>query len=89
MANHRSAIKRIRQNQKRRVRNRSAMSEMRTHIKRYRSLLSENKLDEAQKYLSEVYETIDKTHRKGIIHANTAARHKSRLARVLASLQKK
>jgi small subunit ribosomal protein S20 len=88
VANHPSAIKRVKQNEKRRLRNKMAMGQMRTAIKRYRELVSEKKNEEAVKSLPSVYELIDRTRKKGVIHANTAARYKSRLARMLAGLSK-
>jgi len=53
---------------------------MRTDIKKYRSLIDEGKMDEARAMLPSVYSVIDKTVQKGVVHANTAARYKSRLA---------
>ncbi len=87
MANIKSAVKRIRQNRTRNLRNRQHRSQMRTMIKRFRALLSEGKAEEAQELLPKVYSIIDKKARKGIIHRNTAARYKSRLTRRLASQQ--
>ncbi len=83
MANTKSAEKRIRQSEKRRAMNRQARSHMRTEIKKFRSLLSENKYDEARSMLPAVYGIIDRTVKKGIIHRNTAARYKSRLTLTL------
>ena len=83
MPNIESAIKRMRQDRKRRVANRSKRSRMRTEIKRFRSLVSEKKLDEARALLPSVYSVIDKTAQKGVIHSNTAARYKARLAKSL------
>jgi len=83
MANTKSAEKRIRQSEKRRIMNRQARSQMRTEIKKFRSLLSEKKVDEARGMLPDVYGVIDRTARKGIIHRNTAARYKSRLTQQL------
>lgn len=83
MANTKSAEKRIRQSEKQRMRNRQARSEMRTEIKKFRSLLSEEKYDEARGLLPAVYGIIDRTVKKGIIHRNTAARYKSRLTQHL------
>lgn len=83
MANIRSAIKRIRQNRVRRQRNRSVRSGMRTEMKKFRNLVEEKKLDEAREFLPRLYSVIDKSARKGVIHTNTAARYKSRLARKL------
>lgn len=80
MPNIKSAVKRMRQNEVRRVENRSRRSRMRTTIKKFRRLVEEKKLDEAREMLPSVYSIIDKTARKGSIHPNAAARYKSRLA---------
>ncbi len=79
MPNIKSAVKRMRQNQRRRQRNRHHLSKMRTEIKRFRRLLVDEKSDEAKERLSQVYSIIDHTAQKGVIHRNTAARYKSRL----------
>jgi small subunit ribosomal protein S20 len=83
MPNIKSAIKRMRQNRERRILNRSARSRMRTEIKRFRQLVQEGKSEEARALLPTVFSVIDKTARKGKIHANTAARYKSRLSKTL------
>ena len=80
MPNVKSAEKRMRQSQKRRGNNRSRRTEMRTEIKRFRQLVSDKKFDDARQLLKEVYSVIDRTAQKGVIHSNTAARYKSRLA---------
>lgn len=84
MPNIKSAIKRMRQNEVRRDRNRSRRGEMRTYLKRFRALVAQNELDQARAMLPEVYSVIDRTSQKGLIHPNAAARHKSRLSRLLA-----
>jgi small subunit ribosomal protein S20 len=81
MPNIESAIKRMRQDRKRRQANRSKRSRMRTEIKKFRSLVAEQKVDEARAMLPSLFSVIDKTAQKGVIHANTAARYKSRLAK--------
>ena len=86
MPNIKSAEKRMRQNEERRMRNRARRSQMRTEIKRFNQLLSDTKLDEARELLKRVYSTIDRTARKGVIHANTASRYKSRLTKHLNQL---
>ena len=83
MPNIESAIKRMRQDRKRRQANRSKRSRMRTEIKKFRNLVSEQKVDEARAMLPSLFSVIDKTAQKGVIHANTAARYKSRLAKSL------
>ena len=79
MPNIKSAAKRMRQNEKRRQRNRHHLSKMRTEIKGFRRLLAEEKSSEAKDRLSLVYSIIDHTAQKGVIHRNAAARYKSRL----------
>jgi small subunit ribosomal protein S20 len=83
MANIKSAIKRMRQNVKRRLANRQKMSRMRTEIKKFRRLLNEGQVDEARTLLPRVYAVIDRTAQKGVIHSNTASRYKARLTRTL------
>ncbi len=89
MANHSSALKRVRQTEKRRLRNRAAVGQMRTVIKKFRALVAEKKAEEARTLLPSVYAVIDTTRKKGVIHANAAARYKSRLTTVLSTLQEK
>lgn len=83
MPNMKSAEKRMRQNEIRRSRNRQRRSEMRTEIKKFRQLLSEQKKDEARKLLQRVYAVIDRSAQRGVIHSKTAARYKSRLTKRL------
>lgn len=83
MPNIDSAVKRMRQNQQRRMRNRQIRSRMRTQIKRFRNLVEQGAIDEARQTLPSVYSVIDSTARKGVIHPNTAGRYKSRLAKQL------
>ncbi len=83
MPNIESAKKRMRQNGIRRERNRQRRSQMRTEIKKFRQLISEQKTDEARELLKDVYAVIDRSAQKGVIHSNTAARYKSRLTKRL------
>ena len=83
MPNVKSAEKRMRQNERRKNNNRRRRSEMRTEIKRFRQLVSDKKVDDARAVLKVVYAVIDRTAQHGVIHCNTAARYKSRLARHL------
>lgn len=83
MPNVKSAEKRMRQNERRKNNNRRRRSEMRTEIKRFRQLVSDKKVDDARAVLKVVYAVIDRTAQHGVIHSNTAARYKSRLARHL------
>ena len=84
MANTQSAKKRIRQNAKRRERNRLYRSAARTHIKKTRSLIDEGRLDEAEVAMREAVSTLDKAARKGILHKGNASRRKSRIMSALA-----
>ena len=83
MATHKSALKRARQNAKRRERNASLRSAFRTEIKKFRAQLAAKEFDAAQTALPELHKTIDRAVTRGIIHKNQAARKKSRLTLAL------
>ena len=80
MAHHQSAIKRIRQNAKRNLRNRGLRSQMRGELKQFREILKTGSPQEAQAQLPKIYKALDKAVTKGILHRNAASRRKSRLA---------
>ncbi|CAN5329980.1 30S ribosomal protein S20 [soil metagenome] len=79
MPNHKSAVKRVRQNEKKRLVNRSNRSKLRTQIKKLRSALTGTDKNVSTELLNPTISLIDKAVNKGILHKNTAARHKSRL----------
>ena len=79
MPNHKSAEKRVRQSEKRRVINRGNRSKVRTYIKKVRAALDSGKNYEIQSTLPETISVIDKAVQKGVMHKNAAARYKSRL----------
>ena len=79
MAN-KSAEKRERQEAKRRLRNHAAKSTVRTAIKKFDAAVAAGDKDAAVKALAESSKLLDTVAGKGIIHRNTAARKKSRLA---------
>ena len=79
MPNHKSAEKRVRQNERRRVRNRSSRSRLRTAIKELRGTLASGSAKESAGLLPNTISEIDKAVQKGVLHRNAAARHKSRL----------
>ena len=79
MPNHKSAEKRVRQSEKRRVINRGNRSKVRTYVKKMRAALDSGKSDEIQSALPEAISVIDKAVQKGVMHKNAAARYKSRL----------
>jgi small subunit ribosomal protein S20 len=80
MANTKQAAKRAKKSVKSRAHNMSMRSEMRTAIKKVYTALTGGDAGNAAATLQESTATIDKMARKGIIHKNKAARHKSRLA---------
>jgi small subunit ribosomal protein S20 len=77
MANIKSAKKRILQAEKRRGRNKSVRSRLRTAVKKFRSAGDASKAES----LPATYSEIDRAEKKGAIHRNAAARYKSRLAK--------
>jgi len=86
MANIRSAIKRVRQNERRRVRNAATRSSVRTAVKATRTALEGGAKEEARATLARTIQVLDKAVTKGVLHKNAAARRKSRLARQLNAL---
>ncbi len=87
MAIHKSALKRARQNIKRNARNRALRTALRNVIKGYRTLLQAKDFEAAQQSLPKLHSAIDRAVTKGILHKNTAARHKSRLTAALTRQQ--
>jgi small subunit ribosomal protein S20 len=79
LANIKSAIKRARQNDKRRAHNSSRRAMLRTYLKSVIAAIEAGKQDEAQQAFNAAQKVIDKAAQKGLIHKNKAARHKSRL----------
>lgn len=88
MPNHKSAKKRVRQNEKRRAINRSNRSNLRTQIKKLRSAISVSDQGKTQELLNPTVSAIDKAVNKGLLHKNTAARYKSRLTGHVNALAK-
>jgi small subunit ribosomal protein S20 len=87
LANIRSAIKRARQNEKRRVANRVYRTSARTHIKKARRLIEAGDLEQAEVRVASAISALDRAAQKGIIHRNNAARRKSRLVSLLRKAQ--
>ena len=83
MANHKSAIKRIRANEAKRLRNRYQHKTARTFIKRFTTTTDKA---EAQDLYGKVTSMIDKLAKNNIIHKNKAANQKSKLAKHLNSI---
>ncbi|MEK6333494.1 MAG: 30S ribosomal protein S20 [Acidobacteriota bacterium] len=78
MPNHKSAEKRVRQNERRRLVNRSNRTRLRSSVKELRSALDSD-AKQAATLLPRTVSEIDKAVQKGVLHRNAAARHKSRL----------
>jgi small subunit ribosomal protein S20 len=79
MPNHKSAEKRVRQNEKRREINRGNRGRLRTGIKKLRAAMESGEAGGAQELLPQTVSLIDKAVQKGVLHRNAAARYKSRL----------
>ena len=86
MANIKSAIKRNKQNEKRRLRNRVYRGNARTQVKKARLAIEDGKKDVAVIAVNEAIRSLDRASSKGVIHKNNAARRKSRLIKQLATL---
>lgn len=83
MANIKSAKKRISTIQRRREENRYVKATISTMIKKFRKLIEEGKVAEAERYSKEVYSYVDSACSKGVIHKNNASRKIGRLAEAL------
>jgi small subunit ribosomal protein S20 len=79
MANHKSAEKRMRQNERRNEVNRRNRSSLRTQIKALRGAIAAGDQEQARAALNAAVSLIDKSIQKGVLHRNAAARYKSRL----------
>ncbi len=86
MANIKSAIKRNRQNEKRRLHNRIYRGSARTQIKNARLAIAEGDQEKATAEVKAAIRKLDVAASKGIIHKNNAARRKSRLMKQLKSM---
>ncbi len=86
MANTRSALKRMRQSERRRVRNAAVRSGVRTTVKTFRTALGAGSVEEARASLARTIQLLDKAVTKGVLPKNAAARRKSRLTRQLNAL---
>ncbi len=87
MANIKSAIKRNRQNEKRRVQNRIVRGSTRTQVKKAKEAIGEENKDTALLEVQEAVKKLDRAAAKGVIHKNNAARRKSRFFKQLAKLE--
>ena len=86
MANIKSQIKRNKQNEKRRLRNKAVRSELKTRTKVATTAAAEG-AENQEELAREALKRLDRAASKGVIHKNQAARRKSRLTKQLAKLQ--
>jgi small subunit ribosomal protein S20 len=87
MANHFSALKRARQTEKRTHRNRVNRSRLRSELRRLKEALAAGNKETAATLYRETVSALDKAIQKGVLHENTAARYKSRLAARLNAMK--
>ena len=85
MANHKSAIKRARQNELRRLRNKTTKTRIKSIVKDVRSSVGEASGEEKKVNLNAAQSVIDKASKKGVIHKRTASRKISRLTKLANS----
>ena len=88
MANKKSAIKRLRSAERRRLRNRVYRGGARTSVKKARQFIEAGRVEEAREAVREAVSALDKAAEKGIIHKNNAARRKSRLMQQLNQIER-
>ena len=86
MANIKSQMKRIKTNEKARLRNKSVKSELKTHVRKVREAVAAGDKETATVALATASRKLDKAVAKGVIHANQAANRKSALAKSVAAL---
>lgn len=79
MANSKSALKRVKVSERRRLRNRTYRSAARTMVRRAESVIATGDVDAAASAVGSAVSMLDRTAGKGVIHRNNAARRKSRL----------
>ena len=87
LASHASAIKRAKQNERRRLRNLYIKTLVKSSIKKVRTAVEKKDVEEAQKALQKTIPLIQKARSKGVFHKNTSARKISRLTREVNALK--
>lgn len=86
MANIKSQLKRIKTNEKARLRNKSVKSSLKTSVRKFHAAATSGDKDAAGVALRDATKALDKAASKGVIHANQAANRKSAIARQFAAL---
>jgi small subunit ribosomal protein S20 len=87
VANIKSQIKRIKQNEKAHQRNKAVKSELRTYVRKFREAVETGNVDEATEAMRAASRKLDKAVSKGVIHKNQAANRKSAIAKRLSELE--
>jgi small subunit ribosomal protein S20 len=85
LANHKSAVKRARQNEIRRLRNKATRTRVKSIVKEVRTSAGKASSEETKAMLNTAQSVIDKASKKGVIHKRTAARKISRLTKLANS----
>ena len=88
MATHKSAVKRARQNEIRRLRNKTFRTKSKTAVTRLRSAITGGSAEQAQEKLVEAVATLQKSVSRGVLHRKTASRKISRLSKQVNRLSK-
>lgn len=83
MANRRAAVKRMRVDEKRHAHNQKIRRELKKAVKKFQTVLADKNSAESKSLFQKVSSLLDKAAKKRVIHANTANRNKSRLAKRL------
>ena len=86
MANIASQIKRNRQNERARLRNKAVRTNLKTHLRRFRQAVDAGDRAAAESAFHSASRRLDKAASKGVVHDNYAANHKSKMAKQLSSL---
>ncbi|MDA8438686.1 MAG: 30S ribosomal protein S20 [Propionibacterium sp.] len=86
MANIKSQMKRIKTNEKARLRNKAVKSSLRTHVRRFREAIAAGDNEKAVLLARAANRALDKAVTKGVIHANQAANRKSAISRAANAL---
>ncbi|MFI2101940.1 30S ribosomal protein S20 [Isoptericola sp. NPDC019693] len=86
MANIKSQIKRIKTNEKARLRNKAVKSELKTYVRKVREAVAAGDKEAANTALQAASRKLDKAVSKGVIHANQAANRKSAIAKQVEAL---
>lgn len=89
MAHSKSAEKRVRQNEKCRIHNKSVRSGVKTQVKKFAAAVSAGDEETANAEYKRAVSAVDRATKHGIYHPNNAARQKSRLSKMLSTLQQK